>query len=92
MDARMVKVSLVAVAAACSVLFFASRDSSAGSPATQGELVVVSYGGAYQEAQCKAFFQPFEKKYHVQIQKRSGTATLPDCERWSKAAMSVGMW
>jgi len=67
MDVRMVKLSLVAVVAACSVLFFASRDSSAGSSAHQGELVVVSYGGAYQEAQRKAFFQPFEKKYHVRI-------------------------
>lgn len=34
---------------------------------TQRELVVVSYGGAYQEAQRKAFFEPFAEQYGVTV-------------------------
>jgi putative spermidine/putrescine transport system substrate-binding protein len=35
--------------------------------ATADELVVVSWGGAYQDAQRKAFFDPFEEEYGVTI-------------------------
>ena len=31
------------------------------------ELVVCSYGGAYQEAQRKAFFEPFERETGIKI-------------------------
>src|SRR5947199_6738801 len=31
------------------------------------ELVVASYGGSYQEAQRKAFFEPFEKETGIKI-------------------------
>src|SRR5258707_11657222 len=34
---------------------------------TPRELVVVSYGGSYQEAQRKAIFEPFEKATGIKI-------------------------
>ena len=38
------------------------------SPTVAGrELVVVSYGGAWQNAQRKAFFEPFAKNFNVRI-------------------------
>lgn len=37
----------------------------------QAELVIVSYGGAYQEAQRKAFFEPFAKKYNVKVREET---------------------
>ena len=40
------------------------------------ELVIVSYGGSYQEAQRKAFFEPFEKKYDVTIYEDSLSGDL----------------
>jgi putative spermidine/putrescine transport system substrate-binding protein len=35
------------------------------------ELVVVSYGGAWQNAQRKAFFEPFAKKFNIRIREES---------------------
>jgi putative spermidine/putrescine transport system substrate-binding protein len=39
----------------------------------QRELVVVSYGGAYQEAQRKAFFEPFAERYGVTVREETWT-------------------
>ena len=41
-------------------------------------LVIVSYGGTYQRAQRKAFFEPFEKKYHVRVRERTWNGALPE--------------
>ena len=35
--------------------------------AAEDTLTVVSWGGAYQESQRKAFMQPFSKKYDVKV-------------------------
>jgi putative spermidine/putrescine transport system substrate-binding protein len=42
----------------------------------QRELVIVSYGGAYQEAQRKAFFEPFAKKFNVRIREESWSGDM----------------
>jgi putative spermidine/putrescine transport system substrate-binding protein len=76
MTLRTMKAALIALAAACSVLLAAPDDSHATSQGKQRELVVVSYGGAYQSAQRKAFFNPFEKKYHVRIREESWNGDL----------------
>jgi putative spermidine/putrescine transport system substrate-binding protein len=44
--------------------------------AGQRELVVVSYGGAYQEAQRKAYFEQFAKKYNVRVREESWTGDM----------------
>lgn len=46
------------------------------SAAAQSTLRVVSWGGAYQEAQTKAFFEPFEKQSGVKIVQDSWTGKL----------------
>lgn len=46
----------------------ATSNASAVAPPTQPrELVVCSYGGAFQEAQRKAFFEPFERETGIKI-------------------------
>lgn len=45
--------------------------AAAAAPPT--ELVVVSYGGAFQEAQRKAFFEPFEKETGIKIKEAQWT-------------------
>lgn len=45
---------------------------------TDRELVVVSYGGAYQEAQRKAFFEPFAKKYDVKVREETWSGDLSE--------------
>jgi putative spermidine/putrescine transport system substrate-binding protein len=45
----------------------AGERKSEGASQTQRELVVVSYGGSYQEAQAKAFVQPFAERYDVNV-------------------------
>jgi putative spermidine/putrescine transport system substrate-binding protein len=42
-----------------------------GASQAQPQLVVVSYGGAYQEAQRKAFFQPFAHQHNVTVREES---------------------
>ena len=42
----------------------------------QRQLVIVSYGGSYQEAQRKAFFEPFAKKYNVRIREETWAGDL----------------
>jgi putative spermidine/putrescine transport system substrate-binding protein len=42
----------------------------------QRELVVASYGGAYQDAQRKAFFEPFAKRYNVTIREENHSGDL----------------
>src|SRR5689334_11493545 len=45
-----------------------STQPAAQTPAnTKRELVVCSYGGAYQEAQRKAFFEPFERETGIKV-------------------------
>lgn len=43
-----------------------ARRTEAGGPQAR-ELVVCSYGGAFQEAQRKAFFEPFERETGIEI-------------------------
>lgn len=54
---RLHKAALAVVLAASSVTFFAQTMSSAQA----AEVVVASYGGAFQDAQTKAFFEPYTK-------------------------------
>lgn len=54
---------------------FALLFSTQGSKA-QRQLVVVSYGGSYQDAQRKAFFEPFAKKYNVRIREETWAGDL----------------
>jgi putative spermidine/putrescine transport system substrate-binding protein len=63
------KVLSVGLAAALAVSGVASTNfgGSSNVKAASKELVIVSWGGALQEAHTKAFFKPFEKKYGVTI-------------------------
>jgi putative spermidine/putrescine transport system substrate-binding protein len=45
-------------------------------PNAQRQLVIVSYGGSYQEAQRKAFFEPFAKKYGIRIREETWAGDL----------------
>jgi putative spermidine/putrescine transport system substrate-binding protein len=47
-----------------------------GEQPPQRELVVVSYGGAYQDAQRKAYFETFAKKYNVRVREETWTGDL----------------
>lgn len=59
----------VAVALLCSGCA-GDRETEDASRA-QRELVVVSYGGAYQAAQRRAFFEPFAEQYGVTVREET---------------------
>ena len=55
-------------------------DSNISEPIEPVELVIVSYGGSYQDAQRKAFFEPFERQYGVEIRDISYSGDLAEIE------------
>lgn len=68
MNARSVKPILALVMLGVGTLLVACGTEPAAPVASvPTELVVVSYGGAFQEAQRKAFFEPFEKETGIKI-------------------------
>lgn len=58
---------LLMSSAACTDEKSAAPAAVTSEKAAPRELVVVSYGGAFQEAQRKAFYEPFEKKTGIKI-------------------------
>lgn len=71
---RIATAAALPLAVATLVLFSAcarEREATERAAQTQRELVVVSYGGAYQEAQRKAFFQPFAARFDVTVREES---------------------
>ncbi len=72
---------LVAVAAAGASLGSAGAEQAGG----RGRVVIVSWGGSYQEAQRKAFFEPFEKETGIEVVEGTG----PQIER-SRAEVQSG--
>ena len=64
------KLSFAAAGILCLAMLAASRaeDAKPGS----GTLAVVSWGGSYQEAQRKAYFQPFEKETGIRVVEGTG--------------------
>lgn len=62
-------VLIVFVSFFCVFMFFCKKKEEL----EQQELVVVSYGGAYQEAQRKAYFEPFEKMTGIKIREETHT-------------------
>ena len=63
----------------------ASASAPAPAPAGTGKLVIVGWGGSYQEAQDKAFYSPFAKAASVAVTQDTG----PQIER-SKAEVESG--
>lgn len=63
-------IAVTAVLALAGVLTACDQSQNKNGSSVE-ELVVVSYGGAWQDAQRKAFFEPFEKKFHVRIREET---------------------
>lgn len=75
-------VSVLLVGAAAGL---ALGPASAQQAADPGRVVIVSWGGSYQEAQRKAFFEPFQKETGIQVVEGTG----PQIER-SRAEVQSG--